>query len=143
MPLWQPTAALSRPLYYDRQQSAIAQAFSVFAGAHGSTVRQSYTVPANRAAFIEALWAIILRTGAPTSADFFTETFSYTPNGGGTITIEQMAGFTAATAVVGPLSLTSFGYMASGDLLQVVTEDDSIGGSAIYRGSWKGIEFTK
>lgn len=143
MPIWQPTQAIARPVYYDREQASVAQGFDVLTGQHAATVRSAYAVPEGRSAFIETIWGLIIRVGVPSVPDFYVITFTFTPYGGSAITIEQLAATGATLQTIGPHSTTQFGYMAAGDVFRATTEDDSTGGQAFYRGSFKGIEFTK
>ena len=134
---------IARPNYYDRLPSSVFATCDILVGAHAATVRASYTVPANRAAFIETVWLFVIKVAPTAPADFFGIACDFLPNGGSVANIDQLTDNFAGNGILGPITLTSFGYMQTGDRIRLVTTDSATGGNAFYRGTVKGIEFTR
>jgi hypothetical protein len=132
---------IARPNYYDRQPISISQFYTNGLAPHVSTVRSTYTVPANRVAFMELFFLNAYRSTAAVAADIVQAYVEYVPNGGGSSRILQVQFVNNAVFAGDRNQAPSFGYMKGGDIIRTVTFDGSNGGTCSYLLAFKGIEF--
>ena len=141
MPLWQPMDAIARPAYYDRDAIPVFMNYNASVGPHGSTLRASYTPPFAYAAFIESLYMLGMRSGAAAPVGFTDASFRLTPFYGGTVIVSYLIWNNNTLYFQEKMALTSYGYMAYGDVIDFRTSDGSTGGTTIYALAMKGTEF--
>ena len=142
MPLFQPTKAIARPAYYDRDAFTYAVPFTGTLAPHGVTQRITYSPPQGYAAFIENLLSSMIRVTAAAPAIYALSIWRFTP---------FFAGVPGPVLYVAQPSNTVYdfkseniqntGYMAYGDNLECVTADFSIGGTVLYNETAKFTEF--
>ncbi len=134
----------SRPQYYDRNPVMISlDGGTGDIAPHADTSRVSYTVPANKKAFLEFLQAEIQATTAPGTPSFRSTRHKYTPSGGSTVNIilkQLTANDTAAGARIGG-EVGGSAIMLAADFLDMTSEDLSTTGTARYILSAKLTEF--
>lgn len=118
----------SRPQYYDRNPTTSGQTFlNTNGGPTAQTQQWSYTVPANRKAFVEGIKAkIIIRTAASVNGDkgLF---IAYVPNGGGTIRVLRELIPTNNVGDKDNEIAGALGMMSAGDVLSCSNYDLSTG----------------
>jgi len=134
--------ASSRPDYFDRNPLAKDLGYSAAGiGPHGSTTRATYTVPAGKKAYLEVIAAHIRRQTAAAPVGLVRALFIYTPFGGSSWypTLITLATNGVSDAAHGELS--GLGLLAAGDLIRLLTEDLSTGGTVEYQGIIKAVEF--
>lgn len=141
MPLWQPTNAISRPVYYDRIPVPVLANAGVAVAGHATVVRWSYAPPTSYAAFIESIYSQVSRVAVGAPSATANDTFNFLPFFGGTDPIMINSLFDLAALSTQQITLTSFGYMAYGDALEFTTQDGSTGGLVFHAGYFKGTEF--
>lgn len=141
MPRWYPTRELARPVYYDRDAVPVyANVNATFTPA-GATVRASYSPAYPFAAFMETIYLSIRRDAAASAALFDQAFVNFYPYYGGNTRIVTVERWDNVLNVVDKAVVTSYGYMAYGDSLQIYTYSGSIGGSVAIFASIKGTEF--
>jgi hypothetical protein len=141
MPLWQPSKALARPDYYDRDAIPQFITYQNTVAPHGLTVRASYSPAFPFAAFIENMVARMTRVTAAAPAASMNLYADFVPFFGGTARIFWL--FTVDNTLFAGYTFNgnSFGYMAYGDTLTLSTGDASTGGTVSFLASEKGTEF--
>lgn len=127
------TASPSRPAYYDRNPAVQFAAYSASAVApHTATVRATYTVPTGKKAYLESLLCRARRNAAASAVGQQIAYAQYTPSGGAAsifIMAELFNNTVGATAFV---NQGQSGLMAAGDIIDLVTVDNSTTGSGDY-----------
>lgn len=142
MPLWFQTTQIARPNYYDRNPATNITTVAVGGiTPHGSTVRASYTVPADKKAYLDSLWASMIRDGVTGSPGSTVMLIGYVPIGGSVGYLMQlfMNNGTLWTQVSDVVP--AFGYMGPGDHFNVSTTDASSGGTFQFNAGVKRTEF--
>lgn len=126
-------AASSRADFYDRGADGVHIGYEGNAIApHGSTVRATYTVPANSKVIINAAQLYLMRATAPAGAGIYNAWLQYTPSGGSAVPIVK-AYHKSPTQYTNINVLLSSGFvMYPGDKLELVTADISAGGTISY-----------
>ena len=136
------TTEVARPAYNDRQPIPIlANYLASGVAPHAMTVRASYTPPDGYAAFIESIVLQVIRQSAAGVLSYSEAFIYFLPYYGGTYQLLPCTLFNNTVAQYAQQSLTSYGYMAFGDTLQIKTQDTSTGGFCAYSGLIKGTEF--
>lgn len=141
MPLWQPSNAIARPAYYDRDPIPAIANYADQIPPAGSTVRASYIPPNGYAAFIEAMFLFTYRgvvAAAPSIVQFYV---NFRPFTGGVYRVAQVQQNTNVLFEDKTLVSGNFGYMAFGDQIDLITFDGSTGGQQAFGGTVKGTEF--
>ena len=136
------SAAAGRPTFYDRNPAPKSNLYS--AGAvvpHGSTTRWSYTVPAGKKAWVDALFLAVDRAAAAAPAGTIAANINYVPNGGATAVLGQALLINNTVGAMDKLSVTQFGYLGAGDVISATTVDTSTGGSADLTAGAKYTEY--
>jgi len=139
--IWSPGKYVARPEWYDRNPFDRTLIYVAVVGPHAVTSRGSYTCPAGKKAFIEAIGVFTRRSTAATTEGLIIASASYTPQGGST----------AYYAVVQWVSNTvnyhegnivgNAGILRAGDNVAINTGDGSTGGTAEYYIMLKITEF--
>lgn len=141
MARWYQTSEIARPEYYDRQPIPVFCAYSNVVAPAGGTIRATYTPPANYAAFVEVVSLSIRRATAAAPAQAAAFYLNFLPFYGGSFIVLFV---TFDSNVVGDVrgdTLSSLGYMAFGDSINLTTFDFSVGGTLQFTGAAKATEF--
>lgn len=141
MPLWQPANAIARPAYYDRDAIPVTMEYNQIVAPHAAVVRVSYSPPGGYAAFVEVVTMLLLRSSAAGAANPANDQVRLNPFYGGVVIVainfmQSNVISDQRTAIV-----TSYGYMAYGDVLDGLTYDSSVGGTMQHAIFMKGTEF--
>lgn len=132
----------ARPQFYDRNAVPASAMYSAGGVApHGTTTRWTYTVPAGKKAWVDAVCAELYRDVAAAAAAIAAVNINYQANGGGGSVLCQAAQSTNALVQVSEFVFTQFGYMGPGDIVYATTLDTSTGGSNAYTASIKRTEY--
>jgi len=128
--------------WFDRNPTPINRSWSGSAVApHSPTVRWTYTVPANKIAFLELAFAHVLRRSASTVLGEVACEFFYTPNGGSTLPTLRALIFDNTVGARAHVNVGQALIMNEGDLLEGMSYDDSNGGTTIMEVNAKLTEF--
>lgn len=134
--------AAARPAYFDR--NSVPTAFghaTVGAAPHAETIRASYTVPAGKKAWVGTVWLYEERSTAAAPAAKMWSALKYTPFGGTIRYIDESILATNGVNDIVDRTVTGFEFMASGDKLDLVSADQSTGGTSSPFGTVKYTEF--
>lgn len=138
MPLWQPSAGIAKPAYYDRKPTVLTGAYNTVNAPHGDTVRISLTSSIGYEMFIEVLIANISRSTAAAAVSEAYSLWQYVPFEGNTVNALIASIATNASGDRDRVQLTQFGVCVYGDLIQLHTADSSTGGTVRESGWVKG-----
>lgn len=141
MPLWQPANAIARPAYYDRDAIPISMQYNQIIAPAASTVRATYSPPFGYAAFIEVSTMLILRFTAAAPASQANDQLRLNPFYGGVVIVAINLLNSNVIGDQRQAVITSYGYMAYGDVMDAVTFDGSVGGTMQHGVFMKGTEF--
>lgn len=138
------SGATAREAYYDRNPLTIALSSQVAATVpHSATVRETYTVPAGRKAYLESVQCSIVRRTAATAAGRPMAYCALIPSGQGSST--PLQAFLDLSQNVAAdrqdLTLSSSMQLGAGDRIDLATLDDSTGGTVAYFLAAKLTEF--
>ena len=132
----------SRPPWYDR--NSVTYAFSgtaLNAAPHGTTIRATYTVPANRKAMMEFTTNYIQRITAAAPNGTIAAFVTMLPaTGGGIYAMQNFLVSNTALQIVTENSEQQ-AVMVTGDYFDISDYDDSTGGTATIATSVKITEF--
>lgn len=141
MPLIFQSTAVARPAYYDRNGIQIGASFEAALPPHGATNRWSYTVPVGKAAYIESLYAYMVRQTAP-GANVYSECYCVALlNGVTTDKFFDLVFNGAVPFTPAYINQTSFGFMRPGDVLFGTSQSSDTGGANTYGIAFKGTQF--
>lgn len=133
---------LTGPSYFDRDPISKTNTFNSAAVApHGATTRWTYTVPANRLAFVESASVLLMRDGAPGVAAIASAVVAYTPSGGSAVHIARTAEISATVGEPRQSPPATLALLLPGDALSGITSDVSTTGTYTYVVSHKTVEF--
>lgn len=140
MPTWFQTTQIARPQYYDRNAAGVAAAYEAGIGPHGATNRWTYTCPAGKVAYIESLYAYIVRQTAP-GLNVYSEAYCvYLPFGGPGYKFFDLV-FNDGTPFNSRfVNQTSFGFMKAGDQLFGTSQNSDTGGAVTIGIAFKGTQ---
>lgn len=141
MPLWQPTTAVARPAYFDRDPIPVNPSFYGIIPPHGFTTQATYTPAFGYAAFIEEMVLTVVRTNVAAPAGVVNDWIIFLPFFGGYMYPVFLYDVLATAFDSRQLNVSSFGYMAYGDTLAINTSDVSTGGFMLHNLAVKGTEF--
>lgn len=134
--------AVARPIYYDRNSSTKGKTYQASAVApHTTTTRWTYTVPAGKAAYVEALNAMIYRDVAPTVVSLAQSIIYIVSSDAVTSTVLQVRTYSASTYVFYYGSQSNIALLKAGDQIYANTFDNSTGGAVTYTIDLKLTEF--
>lgn len=141
MPLWQPSKAVARPVYYDREPAPVIEVYGANLAAHGVTQRITYGPADGFAAFIEVVMFDMICVGFAVAGQAYVAA-SLTPYyGGGARQFDALNLYVSALGVHVHESLPYFGYMAFGDSIAISTFSNA-GASAVgFNLGVKGTDF--
>jgi hypothetical protein len=131
----------ARPVFYGQQfPSGQALAVSAIAfnassvGPAGATIHATLVVPAGAVAYVEFVRAMVYRDGAPSVAGIVQAYVRYTLVGGGAFIVcqAQIPTSEATLQIVHEDQLGPFGWLTTGDKLEILTGDGSTGGTCAY-----------
>lgn len=142
MPLIFQSTAVARPAYYDRNPITTMVSINLAVVApHVLTLRASYTVPANKKAWLDSVWLHIVRSNAAAPAGPAEIRCNETT----TVVGAQLATYVYHNNnTVGfdvTQNLANGGFLGTGDNIQVFTIDTSTGGSCDYDMAVKATQF--
>lgn len=138
MPLWQPSAGIAKPAYYDRKPAVLTGAYNAVNTPHGDTIRVSMTSSIGFQMFIEILIANVTRSLAAGAASEAYSLWQYVPIDGVAVNAIIASITTNVPADRDRGQLTQFGVAVYGDLVQLHTADSSTGGAVRESGWVKG-----
>ena len=125
--------AVARPVYYDRNSSTFGKSYEASAIApHATTTRWSYTVPAGKAAYVEACGGMMWRDGIATVASLAQTVFNTVTSDTVTATVLQNRTYTNTGNDPVMFSLSQLAFLKAADVFGVNTFDGSTGGSFQY-----------
>ncbi len=128
--------AVARPAFYDRAAAASTQAINIIAAPHAQTYRFSYTVPANRKAYVENIRVYVQRQTVAGTSGTLVSAIAV-----GTVELKYLA-------VENNIPGTQFNDMSTaqvtlypGDVMTGYTIDTSVGGTVNFVIQSKSTEF--
>jgi hypothetical protein len=133
--------ASDRANYYDRAPLIVTGYYNQSTGPHTETVRASYIVPAGRKAYVEVIYARLLRQTVAGTPGLYSWTVYYNPKGVGPQAIGDILTADNGTSTEYKVQISQLGLMLAGDALDIRSQDLSTGGTVGYLGQLKLAEF--
>jgi len=133
---------LARPGWYDRNPINRHQRYlGTGITPHTATERWTYTVGANKKAWLELLIAQVQRATAATTAGIPQVSIFFTPSGGSETSLVWSWERGNAVGNKCTMVASGVGILGSGDIIRSTTFDDSTGGTMDYAAIAKITEF--
>lgn len=133
---------ISRPVPFDRNGVVRASGYNLgAAGPFAAITALTYTVPAGKRGFLEVLTGIVQRQVAAAALGVDMLLWQYTKSGGAAFTLQYTTLYKNGVGEQDTENLTSFGFMGPGDKLEALVIGGSTGGSVLWNGAYKLMEF--
>jgi len=127
-------AASARAQYYDRSAEGFILGYGGSGvGPHGTTVRGSYTVPANRKTLVSSISMELFRESTTAANARYQARVKYTPFGGVASNLMLMKSYNRLINFVLFGSISPSFVMYPGDVISIDTIDESAAGTVDYQ----------
>ena len=126
--------AVARPMYWDRNAVETSSTYiPADLAPHAETIRFTFTVAANRKAFLDTAFIQIVRTSAYASIGEARVALFVTPSGGTQTCIMRQSIIIATVYVYQQFTLGGSVLMTAGTVLTSTTSDSCTGGLVSYQ----------
>jgi hypothetical protein len=132
---------IAQPIYYDRQPTGYNLLYSATVGPHVKVTRATYSPLPGAVAYIEAVWAVLLRSTVAAATVLASVDGQHIANDTGPTNLVQIILANAAANALESGGATSLGAMKNLDTFNINTQNFDTGGTISMSGYAKISEY--